>query len=132
MNTRHKMIVLIALLVLVGGSSARGADTQGLERVLDQWALAWSSNDAERLLLLFTDSVEYEDVTLGAVNRGANALRDFATGTFAAFADLKFELKSRFVAADGKSGTMEWIWRGRQTKDLPNLPAINTVTETQS
>jgi hypothetical protein len=101
------MIVLITLLVLVGSSNARGADTQGLEHVLDQWALAWSSNDAERLLPLFTDSVEYEDVTLGAVNRGANALRDFATGTFAAFEDLKFELKSRFVAADGKSGAME-------------------------
>jgi steroid delta-isomerase-like uncharacterized protein len=129
MNTRHKMIVLITLLVLVSGSSARGADTQGLEHVLDQWALAWSSNDPERLLPLFTDSVEYEDVTLGAVNRGANALHDFATGTFALFADLKFELKSRFVAADGKSGAMEWIMRGRQTKDFPNLPATNTPFE---
>jgi steroid delta-isomerase-like uncharacterized protein len=130
MNTRHKMIVLATLFVLVGGgSSARGADTQELEHVLDQWALAWSSNNVERLLPLFTDSVEYEDVTLGAVNRGANALRDFATGTFAAFADLKFELKSHFVAADGKSGAMEWIWRGRQTKDFPNLPATNKPFE---
>jgi steroid delta-isomerase-like uncharacterized protein len=129
MNARQKMILLITLLVLVGGSSARGADTQVLEHVLDQWAPAWSSNDVERLLPLFTDSVEYEDVTLGAVNRGANALRDFATGTFASFADLKFELKSRFVAADGKSGAMEWIWRGRQTKDFPNLPATNKPFE---
>jgi hypothetical protein len=64
MNTRHIMLVLIALLALVGGgSSARGADTQGLEQVLDQWALAWFSNNVEKLLPLFTDSVEYEDVT---------------------------------------------------------------------
>jgi hypothetical protein len=56
MNTRHKVLVLITLLVLVGGaSSARGADTQGLEHVLDQWAVAWSSNDVERLLPLFTE-----------------------------------------------------------------------------
>ena len=127
---RQKMQVIVALLVLIGGGSgARGADTQGLESVLDQWTSAWSSSDVEKLLPLFTDSVQYEDVTLGAVNRGANALRDFATGTFASFADLKFELKSRFVAADGKSGAMEWIWRGRQTKDFPNLPATNTPFE---
>ena len=104
-------------------------NTQELEYVLDQWALAWSSSDVEKLLPLFADSVDYEDVTLGAVSRGKNALRDFAAGVFAAFADLKFELKSRFVAADGKSGAMEWVWRGRQTKDFPGLPATNKPFE---
>jgi steroid delta-isomerase-like uncharacterized protein len=38
---------------------------------------------------------------------------------------MKFELKSRFVAADGKSGGLYWTWRGRQTKDFPGLPATN-------
>ena len=123
---RQKMRVLITLLALAGGgSNVRGADIQGLEHVLDQWAVAWSSSDVEALLPLFTDNVDYEDVTFGAVSHGRNALRDFAVGVFAAFADMKFELKSRFVAADGKSGAMEWIWRGRQTKDFPGLPATN-------
>src|ERR1700746_2265429 len=58
-----------------------------------------------------------------------NALRDFATAVFGAFEDLKFELKSRVVASDGKSGAMEWTWRGRQTKDLPGLPATNKPFE---
>jgi steroid delta-isomerase-like uncharacterized protein len=130
MSTRQKTLAVVTLLALVDvGSSARGADTQGLEHLLDQWAIAWSSNDVEKLLPLFTDSVDYEDVTFGAVNHGSKGLRDFATGAFAAFADLKFELKSRFVAADGKSGAMEWIWRGRQTKDFPNLPATNKPFE---
>ena len=115
---RQKMRVLITLLALAGGgSNVRGADIQGLEHVLD--------HDVETLLPLFTDNVDYEDVTFGAVSHGRNALRDFAVGVFAAFADMKFELKSRFVAADGKSGAMEWIWRGRQTKDFPGLPATN-------
>jgi len=105
------------------------ADPQGLENLLDEWALAWSSSDVERLLPLFADSVDYEDVTLGAVNHGKNALREFAAGIFPAFADLKFELKSRFVAADGKSGAMEWIMRGRQTKDFPGLQATNKPFE---
>ena len=88
---REKVLVLAALLALVsGGSAARGADMQVLEHVLDQWAPAWSSNDVEKLLPLFTDDVDYEDVTLGAKNHGRNALRDFAGGAFAAFADMKF------------------------------------------
>ena len=105
------------------------ADTQARERVLEQWAAAWSSGDVQKILPLFTDNVVYEDVTFGAVNHGSNALRDFATAVFAAFEDLKFELKSRVVASDGKSGAMEWTWRGRQTKDLPGLPATNKPFE---
>jgi steroid delta-isomerase-like uncharacterized protein len=104
-------------------------DVRALERLLEEWAVVWSSSDVEKLLALFTDDVVFEDVTLGAVNHGRNALRDFAAGVFAAFEDLKFELKSRVVASDGKSGAMEWTWRGRQTKDLPGLPATNKPFE---
>jgi len=127
---RHTLLTLLAVLALVGGgSAARSADSQALERVLDQWAVSWSSGDVDKLLPLFTDDVRYEDVTFGAVNQGKNALRDFAATTFGAFADLKFELESRLVAADGRSGAMEWTWRGRQTKDLPGLPATNKTFE---
>src|SRR5215831_41226 len=81
---RQKMRVLVTLLALAGGgSSGRGADMQGLGHVLDQWAVAWSSNDVETLLPLFTDNVDYEDVTFGAVSHGKNAFRDFAVGVFA-------------------------------------------------
>ena len=127
---RRKLLAVTTMLVLAGAASTgRAADSQALERVLDQWAVAWSSSDVEKLLPLFTDSVEFEDVTLGAVNHGSNALRDFATAIFGGFADMKFELKSRLVAADGKSGAMEWVWRGRQTKDFPGLPATNKPFE---
>jgi steroid delta-isomerase-like uncharacterized protein len=127
---RHTLLALLTVWALVGGASAtRSADPPALECVLDQWAVSWSSGDVEKLLPLFTDDVRYEDVTLGAVNQGKNALRDFAATTFGAFADLQFELKSRLVAADGRSGAMEWIWRGRQTKDLPGLPATNKTFE---
>jgi steroid delta-isomerase-like uncharacterized protein len=127
---RHTLLALSTVLALIGGGSAtRSADSEGLERVLDQWALSWSSGDVDKLLPLFTDDVRYEDLTFGAVNQGKDALRDFAAATFGAFADLKFELKSRLVAADGKSGAMEWTWRARQTKDLPGLPATNKSFE---
>jgi steroid delta-isomerase-like uncharacterized protein len=126
----RRMPVLVAVLALtLGGTPAYSDDNQALERILDQWTTAWSSNDTERLLSLFTDNIVYEDVTFGAVNQGKIALRDFATVTFGAFADLKFQLKSRMVAADGKSGAMEWVWRGRQTKEFPGLPATNKPFE---
>jgi steroid delta-isomerase-like uncharacterized protein len=126
----QKKVVLAAILALaVGSSGARGADIQRLEHVLDQWGAAWSSSDVEKVLPLFTDNVVFEDVTFGSVNHGRKELHDFAKGTFESFADLKFELKSRVVAADGKSGAIEWIWRGRQIKDLPELPATNKPFE---
>ena len=126
---RTKVILAMILALSVGSSAAYGADMQRLEHVLEQWAVAWSSNDVEKLLPLFTDNVVYEDVTFGAVNHGHKELRDFAKGTFDAFADLKFELKSRVVGADGKSGAIEWVFRGRQIKDLPELPATNKPFE---
>jgi hypothetical protein len=44
-------VSIVAVLVLAGSASAaRSADRQALERVLDQWAVAWSSGDVEKLL----------------------------------------------------------------------------------
>jgi steroid delta-isomerase-like uncharacterized protein len=126
-------VTVLPVVVLGGcaGTPEAGAprDTAALERVLDEWAIAWSSGDVERLLALFTEDVHYEDVTFGAVHRSKDALRDFATAVFGSFTDLRFEPRSRFVAADGKWGAIEWVWRGRQTKDLPGLPATNTPFE---
>ena len=98
---RRKLLVIATILALAdAGSASYGADTEALERVLDQWAVAWSSGEIEKLLPLFTDNVDYEDVTLGAVNHGADALRDFTGAVFGAFVDMKIELKSHLVAAD--------------------------------
>ena len=127
---RRKLLVIATILALAdAGSASYGADTEALERVLDQWAVAWSSGEIEKLLPLFTDNVDYEDVTLGAVNHGADALRDFTGAVFGAFVDMKIELKSHLVAADGKQGAIEWVWRGHQTKDFPGLPATNKPFE---
>jgi hypothetical protein len=51
--------------------------TAELDRPLDEWAIAWSSNDndePERVLALFADDGVYEDVTLGAGVRGTENL----------------------------------------------------------
>jgi steroid delta-isomerase-like uncharacterized protein len=92
-----------------------------LERVLDQWATAWSSHEPEQVLALFTDDCVYEDVTFGVVTHGKAELRAFAAGAFAAVPDFKFELTSRFVAGTG--GSMEWVMSGTHTGDFPGMPA---------
>jgi steroid delta-isomerase-like uncharacterized protein len=97
--------------------------------VLDQWAAIWSAGNAEDLLPLFTEDVHYEDVTFGVVNNGKAALRRFAAGAMGAFPGMTFEVKARFVAGDGRWGALEWVWRGRQTQDLPGLRATNQPFE---
>ena len=130
---RKAVILGIILLTLAGPASVLPAsppDGQAtLERILDEWASAWSSKDVAKFMALFTDDAVYEDVTFGEVAQGSEELRKFATGTFDAFADLNFELKARFVSADGRRGALEWLWRGRQTKDLPGLPATGKPFE---
>jgi steroid delta-isomerase-like uncharacterized protein len=96
-----------------------------MEKILDDWATAWSSHDPERVIALFTDDCVYEDVTFDAVNRGKAELRAFADGTFAAVPDFKVSLVPRFVA--GNRGAMEWTMSGTHKGDFPGLPATGKL-----
>ncbi len=91
------------------------------ERVLEDWATAWSSHDTKKVLSLFTDDCVYEDVTFGAINRGKKELRAFADGVFAGVPDFKVDLTARFVA--GSWAGMEWVMSGTHKGDFPGMPA---------
>ena len=95
--------------------------TSGVERILDDWATAWSSHDTEKVLSIFTDDCVYEDVTFGAINHGKKELRAFADGVFASVPDFKVELTARFVA--GSQAGMEWVMSGTHKGDFPGMPA---------
>ena len=95
--------------------------TSGVERILDDWATAWSSHDTEKVLSIFTDDCVYEDVTFGAINHGKKELRAFADGVFAGVPDFRVELTARFVA-DPQAG-MEWVMSGTHKGDFPGMPA---------
>jgi len=92
-----------------------------VERMFEDYLAAWSSHDVEKIASFFTDDCVYEDVAVGAVNRGKEELKAFASALFAGVPDLKFELKSVFVAGD-RAGD-EWIMTGTQTGALPGIPA---------
>jgi len=95
--------------------------TAEVERVLEEWATAWSSHDTAKVLALFTDDCVYEDVTFGVVNRGREALRAFADGVFAGVPDFQIEMTARFVA--GNWAAMEWGMSGTHKGDFPGMPA---------
>ena len=96
-------------------------------RTIECWAAFWSAHDMEHLLPLFTESVLYEDVTLGVANRGIAELRAFGERFFSAFPDVTFELRSSFV--NGTGGGAEWVMRGTHKGDLPGLPTTSKRME---
>jgi steroid delta-isomerase-like uncharacterized protein len=98
--------------------------TSDLERMLDEWAMAWSSidnKDPERLLALFADDCVYEDVTQGVGARGKEELRSFVNRAFAAIPDFKYGVTSRFAARQW--AVIEWVMSGTHTGDFPGMPA---------
>ena len=95
--------------------------TSDVERVLDEWAYAWSAHDPDRLVALFTDDGVYEDVTFGVVSRGQAEVRAFAQRIFAGAPDFKLELTVRFVADNRAS--MEWTMSGTHQGDFARMPA---------
>ena len=88
---------------------------------MHEWARRWSEHDVDQLVALFTDDVVYEDVTLGAGNRGKQQLRAFVRGFFVGFPDAVFELTTSFVAGD--RGVGEWVVRATHRGDLLGLRA---------
>ena len=98
--------------------------TSDMERLLDEWAIAWSSSansDPERVLALFADDGMYEDVTSGAVVRGKKELRRYLTGAFATIPDFTFDVLRRFAA--GPWVTIEWTMSGTPAGDWAGMPA---------
>lgn len=92
-----------------------------LERILGQYAAAWSARDVQQVLSFFTDDCVYEDIALGRVNRGKEELKAFLSETFAAFPDFTIEPKTPFMG--GNWVGLEWVMSGTHKGDIPGLPA---------
>jgi steroid delta-isomerase-like uncharacterized protein len=83
-----------------------------VERIAHGLAAAWSSGDVEKIASFFTDDGIFEDVCVGDVCHGKEALKDRARAIFAIIPDLKLEIKSLFC--DGDWVGCEWIETGTQ------------------
>jgi steroid delta-isomerase-like uncharacterized protein len=96
-------------------------DTGTNARLVQAWAGLLSPQQLDSLMQLFTDDVIYEDVALGAVNDGKQAVRAFAENFLRVFPDATLELSLTFTTAT--HGGAEWVMRGTQMGDLPERPA---------
>jgi steroid delta-isomerase-like uncharacterized protein len=90
-----------------------------VERMLRDYAAAWSSGDVEKVVSFLTDDCVIENVGGGAVYRGQEEIKAWVRDNFAAIADLKIEVQSLFVAGDWAGG--EWIQSGTYTGEIAGV-----------
>ncbi|HEV2663032.1 MAG TPA: nuclear transport factor 2 family protein [Ktedonobacteraceae bacterium] len=101
--------------------------TLDLEKLIEDWAEAWSSPDTqEKLLSLFTDTCVYEDLPLGVHAHGKAELEQFYQRTHTNFPGFKYELTSLFVAGD-RAGA-EWVMTATFQGDLPESSTNRNIS----
>jgi len=74
----HRAGRKFGLPVIHVAAEAPAPATPRWDRMFDDWAAAWSHHDVEKLVSLCTDDCVYDDVTMGAVNRGKAEMKSFA------------------------------------------------------
>lgn len=90
-------------------------------KLYQKYIAAWLAHDIEAVVSFFAEDCVYEDVALGALNRGKSEVRTFVQATLTAIPDFKIEPKSVFATVDWLAS--EWIMTGTHTGDFPGLPA---------
>ena len=96
--------------------------------VAEQFLAAWSKDDPEALVVLCSEDCVYEDVTVAAVARSAEELRDLHAMFRTALPDLTFT--SAGVSPCDNGVTVEWVVTGTHTGNVPGMPpATNKAAE---
>ena len=85
---------------------------------------AWNSHDAARVGEFMADDVDFEDVTLGEVLSGQQAVMDFVDRFGETFStDYRFDLQTEL--ATDSTLALEWVVVGTHDRGSPALPATN-------
>jgi len=90
--------------------------TTDVEKMLEDYAAAWSSGDVEKVASFLTDDCVIENLGGGTVYRGQEEVKGFAKDTFTTMPDFKVEIESLFVAGDWVGA--EWIQSGTYTGEV--------------
>lgn len=84
------------------------------EKLLDDMYAAWRAHDVEKVVSYYTDDCVYEDMAMGVVNEGKDALRHFVEEVYKTMPDFKVEYVNRFATETEAAG--EWVitatWNG--------------------
>ena len=113
-------------------TTSQAVDREWLDDFLTRWEAAWDTHDADNVLALMTDDIEYEDSAWPKVMRGHADVREFLEYTWTAMPDTHFE------ATDGPylhpdEPKVAFYWRGTGTNtgriDPPGLQATGKAVE---
>lgn len=96
------------------------ATQKDLETLIVRWADAWTANNKEQLLALFTDDCIYDDQPMNIVSQGKEALGGFADFTFGSSEGFTVKLKTYMVSGD--QGAMSWTMSATPLVDMPGMP----------
>jgi steroid delta-isomerase-like uncharacterized protein len=91
-----------------------------LPPLLAQWLAAFNAGDSERLLALYTDDAQWQEVAIGLDAQGPDQIRAHLERLFAATPDIAYAPTGGFVAGD--HAVLEWVVSGTYRHDFPGLP----------
>ncbi|HMJ49135.1 MAG TPA: ester cyclase, partial [Burkholderiales bacterium] len=90
---------------------------------------AWNCRDGNAIIATFADGGSYSDPMTGQALTG-RAIADYASGLWAAFPDLSFEVVSTVEADDGMIA-MQWLMRGTNNGSFQGLPPTGRMIQTK-
>ena len=97
-----------------------------------QWAKefmnSFTGNNLEKAMGLYTDNVQFEDVTLGFMANGKAELREFFKGfTDPNAGENKFTTTAYSGSAEG--GAVEWLWEAKHVGEFMGAAAAGKETQ---
>src|SRR5918993_4122602 len=118
-------LVLVAVLItgtdiVAAQEASPGASPAALPSPLAEWAAAYSSGDAHRLLALYTEDALWEEVAIGLTAHGRDEIRAHLDRLYTAVPDFAVDVTNGFVAGD--QAVVEWEISGTYSSDFPGLP----------
>jgi steroid delta-isomerase-like uncharacterized protein len=91
--------------------SAVPTSIEWIRAFVQRWLEAWNSHEADRLLALMTDDIEYRDDSWHKTMRGHADVREFLDATWQATPDMTFELLAGPYVIPGEPRAA-FHWRG--------------------
>jgi steroid delta-isomerase-like uncharacterized protein len=90
------------------------------EKIVQDYFAGWNAHDSAAIVSTFSQGGTYADPTTGGVLAG-DAIGKNAAQLWAAFPDVKFEIRSHTASPDGRVAA-EWIMTGTNTGSFVGLP----------
>jgi len=95
------------------------SDAPCLETIFDRLEKAWSGQDIDALVELFTEDCVYEDMALAARYVGHEGIRELAKGVFARMPDVTLVFPVRVVTPE--RGSSHWVIRAHWNGDFEGI-----------